>query len=197
MTTGTNNSRFQPEAGKPLKVADRQLQRTQRSSLTSSRLRRGFGSETYECEEDRHPRIEARVNELAAAPATDPRLFTPPEGAKKSKAGVIEFLAKPLRDQDLLEAIQVALEKDRVGRQHEAEVALLEDRLQGLTPREREVLGMVVSGMLNKQIASRIGTTENTTRVYRSRVMEKVQAQSLADLVRMAERLQISFPKAS
>jgi DNA-binding NarL/FixJ family response regulator len=134
---------------------------------------------------------------LAAAPATDPRLFTPPEGGKGIEGWGHRVSRQAPPRSGPARCYQSALEKDRVRRQHEAEVAPLEDRLQGLTPRGREVLGMVVSGMLNKQIASRIGTTENTIKVHRSRVMEKMQAQSLADLVRMVERLQISFPKAS
>jgi RNA polymerase sigma factor (sigma-70 family) len=105
------------------------------------------------------------------------------------KAGAVEFLTKPFRDQDLLDAIQSALEKDRVRRKQEAEIEVLQKRLESLTPREREVLAMVVLGMLNKQIAARIGTAENTVKVQRSRVMEKMQARSLADLVRMVERI--------
>lgn len=105
------------------------------------------------------------------------------------KAGAVEFLTKPFRDQDLLDAIQSALEKDRARRKKEAEIEVLQKRLESLTPREREVLAMVVLGMLNKQIAARIGTAENTVKVQRSRVMEKMQARSLADLVRMVERI--------
>ncbi|MBZ5612445.1 MAG: response regulator transcription factor [Acidobacteriia bacterium] len=105
------------------------------------------------------------------------------------KAGAVEFLTKPFRDQDLLDAIQNALEKDRARRKKEAEIEVLQKRLESLTPREREVLAMVVLGTLNKQIAARIGTTENTVKVQRSRVMKKMQARSLADLVRMVERI--------
>lgn len=105
------------------------------------------------------------------------------------KAGAVEFLTKPFRDQDLLDAIQSALEKDRIRRKEEAEIEVLQKRLESLTPREREVLAMVVLGTLNKQIAARIGTTENTVKVQRSRVMKKMQARSLADLVRMVERI--------
>jgi FixJ family two-component response regulator len=113
------------------------------------------------------------------------------------KAGGVEFLTKPFRDQDLLDAIQIALSRDRVRRQQKAEIAGFRQHFQSLTLREREVLSMVVSGMLNKQIATCIGTTENTVKVHRSRMMEKMQAQSLVDLVRMVERLQFPFPKAS
>ena len=87
------------------------------------------------------------------------------------------------------DAIQSALEKDRVRRKKEAEIEVLQKRIESLTPREREVLAMVVLGTLNKQIAARIGTTENTVKVQRSRVMKKMQARSLADLVRMVERI--------
>ena len=114
-----------------------------------------------------------------------------PMTVRAMKAGAVEFLTKPFRDQDLLDAIQLGLEKDRAGRQREAEIAVLEDRFESLTQREREVITMVVEGKLNKQIAAEIGITENTVKVHRSRAMEKMQAQSLADLVRMVERLQI------
>jgi len=114
-----------------------------------------------------------------------------PMTVRAMKAGAIEFLTKPFRDQDLLDAVQVALERDRARRQREAEIATLRERFESLSPREREVVTMVVSGMLNKQTAAEIGTTENTVKVHRSRAMEKMQAQSLADLVKMIERLKI------
>jgi RNA polymerase sigma factor (sigma-70 family) len=90
-----------------------------------------------------------------------------------------------------LDAVQVALQQDRVRRQSEREMATLRDRFGSLSPREREVVAMVVSGMLNKQIAAEIGTTENTVKVHRSRATEKMQAQSLAELVKMVERLKM------
>ena len=118
-----------------------------------------------------------------------------PMTARAMKAGAIEFLTKPFRDQDLLDAIQVALDRDRARRQREGEIATLRERFESLSAREREVVAMVVSGMPNKQIAAKIGITENTVKVHRSRAMEKMQAQSLADLVKMVERLGI-LPQA-
>ena len=112
------------------------------------------------------------------------------------KGGAVEFLTKPLSDQELLDVVRVALERDRARRQREAEIATLRERFESLSAREHEVVAMVVSGMLNKQIAAAIGTTENTVKVHRSGAMEKMQAQSLADLVKMAERLKIP-PQAS
>jgi FixJ family two-component response regulator len=113
------------------------------------------------------------------------------------KAGAVEFLTKPFRDQDLLDAVQVALERDRARRQKEAGIATLRDRYESLSAREREVVAMVVSGQLNKQIAAEIGTAENTVKAHRGRAMEKMQAESLADLVKMVERLYPSSEKAS
>jgi RNA polymerase sigma factor (sigma-70 family) len=112
-----------------------------------------------------------------------------PMTVRAMKAGAIEFLTKPFRDQDLLDAVQVALEGDRARRQKEVEIATLRERFESLSAREREVVDMVVSGMPNKQTAAKIGTSENTVKVHRSRAMEKMQAQSLADLVKMVERL--------
>jgi len=107
------------------------------------------------------------------------------------KAGAVEFLTKPFRDQDLLDAIQAALERDGARRQSVADTALLRERLESLTPREREVLPLVVSGLLNKQVASEIGTTEATVKVHRSQLMKKMGADSLPELVRMAEKIGI------
>ena len=120
-----------------------------------------------------------------------------PMSVRAMKAGAIEFLTKPFRDQDLLDAIQVALERNRTRRQREAEIAVFRERFESLSPRERDVVTKVVSGMLNKQIADEIGIAENTVKVHRSRAMEKMQAPSLADLVKMVERLDGSTAKAS
>src|ERR1700722_1459961 len=120
-----------------------------------------------------------------------------PMTVRAMKAGAIEFLTKPFRDQDLLDAVQVALERDRARRQREVEIATLRERFASLSPREREVIAMVVSGMPNKQTAAEIGITENTVKVHRSRAMEKMQAQSLADLVKMVERLKTEDTLAS
>jgi FixJ family two-component response regulator len=118
-----------------------------------------------------------------------------PMSVRAMKAGAVEFLTKPFRDQDLLDAIKVGLERDRARRQHQAETAMLRERLESLTPREREVLPLVVSGLLNKQVAAEIGTTEATVKVHRSQLMKKMGADSLPDLVRMAQKIGIPGPK--
>ncbi len=138
--------------------------------------------------------------ELAQANIHIPIIFITAHGdipmtVRAMKAGAVEFLTKPFRDQDLLDAIQFALERDRARRQQEAEIAVLRERFESLTSREREVLPLVVSGLLNKQIAAEIGTSETTVKVHRGQLMRKMGADSLADLVRMAEKMGIPITK--
>jgi len=112
-----------------------------------------------------------------------------PMSVRAMKAGAIEFLTKPFRDQDLLDAISHALERDRMQRAQHAEIADLQSRFEQLTPREREVMGLVVNGLLNKQIAARLNISEITVKLHRHQVMEKMMAESLADLVKISEKL--------
>jgi len=112
-----------------------------------------------------------------------------PMSVRAMKSGAVEFLTKPFRDQDLLEAIRIALDRDRARREQKREISEIQERFSSLSAREQEVVCMVVAGKLNKQIAGELGTAENTVKVHRSRAMEKMNAQSLADLVRMLEKL--------
>ncbi len=115
-----------------------------------------------------------------------------PMSVRALKSGAVEFLTKPFRDQDLLDAIQQALQRDSAARAQQTEIHELEQRFQSLTVREREVMTLVVSGMLNKQIASEIGASEATVKIHRGHVMHKMQAGSVAELVRMSDKLKLS-----
>jgi PAS domain S-box-containing protein len=140
--------------------------------------------------------------ELAARNISIPIVFLTghgdiPMSVRAMKAGAVEFLTKPFRDQDLLDAIRVALDRDRARRKQDNEVAALRQRFDSLTSREQEVVSRVVAGMLNKQIAAELGTAESTVKVQRSRAMEKMQAASLAELIKMIEKVKAPSEKAS
>jgi FixJ family two-component response regulator len=119
-----------------------------------------------------------------------------PMSVQAMKAGAVGFLTKPFRDQDLLDAIEQAIELDRTSRSQRDEIAELSRRHEMLTVREREVMFLVVAGLLNKQIAAELGTSEKTVNVHRSHVMQKMQAKSLAELIRMAEKIGIDPPSS-
>ena len=132
--------------------------------------------------------------ELAARNTRIPIIFITghgdiPMSVRAMKAGAVEFLTKPFRDQDLLDAVRIALERDRARREQDRDVVILQRRFDSLTSREQEVISMVASGMLNKQIADQLGTAESTVKVQRSRAIEKMHAESLVDLIRMIEKL--------
>ena len=114
-----------------------------------------------------------------------------PMSVRAMKAGAVDFLSKPFRDQDLLDAVAIAIERDRKRRQSEESIASLRDLFEALTPRERQIMARVTAGLMNKRIAAEIGLSEITVKIYRGQVMKKMGARSLADLVRMAEALGI------
>jgi RNA polymerase sigma factor (sigma-70 family) len=116
-----------------------------------------------------------------------------PMSVQAMKAGAVEFLTKPFRDQDLLDAIEQATERDRSERRQLTEIRELQERSEALTPRELEVMRLVVAGLLNKQIAAELGISEKTVNVHRAQVMQKMQADSLAQLVRMSEKRGLSY----
>jgi FixJ family two-component response regulator len=133
-------------------------------------------------------------SELAAANRQLPIVFITghgdiPMSVQAMKGGAVEFLTKPFRDQDLLDAIQVGLARDRARREHEKSLATLRERFDGLSPREREIMLQVTQGRLCKQIAGDLGLAEGTVKVHRSRLMRKMKAGSLPELSRMADRL--------
>jgi FixJ family two-component response regulator len=137
--------------------------------------------------------------ELVGAGETRPMIFITAHGditmsVRAMKAGAIEFLPKPFRDQDLLDAIELGISRHREDRRRAAALAELKARLRGLTPREREVMEYVVSGRLNKQIAAALQLSEITVKAHRGQVMRKMQAKSVAELVRMADKLGVSLP---
>ena len=138
--------------------------------------------------------------EMAEAQVNIPIIFITgygdiPMSVRAMKAGAVEFLAKPFRDQDLLDAISQALERDRERRSQQADMADLRGRYDQLTPREREVMSLVVAGLLNKQIAGELGNSEFTVKIQRGQMMRKMQAESVADLVRMADKLGLPLAK--
>jgi FixJ family two-component response regulator len=118
-----------------------------------------------------------------------------PMSVRAIKAGAVEFLAKPFRERELIEAIEQALERDRLARMEHQKLAELRDRYESLTPRERQVMAHVVSGMLNKQVAAELNTVEKTIKFHRAHIMEKMAARSLAELVRMAGDLHLPSPR--
>jgi FixJ family two-component response regulator len=138
--------------------------------------------------------------ELASANIHTPIIFMTghgdiPMSVRAMKAGAVDFLTKPFRDQDLLDAVTAALDRDRKRRQHEKDASDLRTRFESLTPREQQVMSLVTAGLMNKQAAAEVGLSEVTVKIHRGNVMKKMGARSLADLVRMAEALALSPAK--
>ncbi|WFU40314.1 response regulator transcription factor [Bradyrhizobium sp. CB82] len=141
-------------------------------------------------------------SDLAEAKIDTPIIFITGHGdipmtVQAMKSGAVDFLTKPVREQDLLDAVRAAIERDRKRRDLDKTVVDLRSRFENLTPRERDVLALVTSGLLNKQVAGELGLAEITVKIYRGQVMRKMGAKSLADLIRMSEALGISRPKGN
>ena len=139
-------------------------------------------------------------SELAKANILIPIIFMTghgdiPMSVKAMKAGAVDFLTKPFRDQDMLDAVVTAIERDRERRKHEKEVSGLRALFDSLSPREREIMALVTTGLMNKQVAAEVGLSEITVKIHRGNVMRKMAARTLADLVRMAESLELPRPK--
>ena len=139
-------------------------------------------------------------SELAKADIRIPIIFMTghgdiPMSVKAMKAGAVDFLTKPFRDQDMLDAVVAAIERDRGRRKHASEISALRALFESLSAREREIMALVTTGLMNKQVAAEVGLSEITVKIHRGSVMRKMNARTLADLVRMAEALEIARPK--